>query len=119
MFYFNEVIKPTVVEGDEQIKVPVLYSNPERWKSINKKDIYEIQKRSIITPLVVFRRTSIQKDDTIVVDKSDPTKPKLFYTFEQKYSQKNRYDRFSQQIGLLQQKEYYNVAVPDYMTMNW
>ena len=44
MFYFNEVIKPTVVEGDEQIKVPVLYSNPERWKSINKMDIYEIQK---------------------------------------------------------------------------
>ena len=119
MFYFNEVIKPTVVEGDEQIKVPVLYSNPERWKSINKDGYIRDSKRSIITPLVVFRRTSIQKDDTIAVDKFDPTKPKLFYTFEQKYSQKNRYDRFSQQIGLLQQKEYYNVAVPDYMTMNY
>ena len=107
MFYFNEVIKPTVVEGDEQIKVPVLYSNPERWKSINKDGYIRDSKRSIITPLVVFRRTSIQKDDTIAVDKFDPTKPKLFYTFEQKYSQKNRYDRFSQQIGLLQQKEYY------------
>jgi hypothetical protein len=30
MYYFQEVIKPTVVDNGEQIKVPVMYANPER-----------------------------------------------------------------------------------------
>ena len=29
MFYFNNVIKPTVLENDETVKVPLMYSNPE------------------------------------------------------------------------------------------
>ena len=36
MFYFNNVIKPTVVENDEVVKVPLMYSNPERWNTIQK-----------------------------------------------------------------------------------
>ena len=31
MYYFTEVIKPTVVENGESIKVPVMYASPERW----------------------------------------------------------------------------------------
>ena len=31
MYHFNNVIKPTVIENDETIKVPLMYSNPERW----------------------------------------------------------------------------------------
>jgi len=30
MYYFNNVIKPKVVENDEFIKVPIMYANPER-----------------------------------------------------------------------------------------
>ena len=36
MYYFNEVIKPTVTENKETIKVPVMYASPERWATINK-----------------------------------------------------------------------------------
>ena len=37
MYYFNNVIKPTVEENGESIKVPLMYSNPERWSSVQKK----------------------------------------------------------------------------------
>ena len=37
MYYFNNVIKPQVEENDETIKVPIMYSNPERWSLIQKK----------------------------------------------------------------------------------
>ena len=37
MYYFNNVIKPTVEENGEIIKVPLMYSNPERWDMVQKK----------------------------------------------------------------------------------
>ena len=36
MYYFNEVIKPTVTENKETVKVPVMYASPERWVSVQK-----------------------------------------------------------------------------------
>ena len=37
MYYFTNVIQPTVEEAGETVKVPVLYANPERWKTIVSK----------------------------------------------------------------------------------
>ena len=84
MYYFNEVIKPTVIEQGESIKVPVLYSNPERWKSVKKDGYLRDTKRQIITPLIVFKRSSMAKDDSMPIDKTDANDPKNFYTFEKR-----------------------------------
>ena len=119
MYYFENVIKPTVFENGEQIKVPTMYASPERWHSINKTGFMRDSKRQIILPVIAFRRTGMEKDDTIAVDKIDPLDPKLFYTFERKFTDNNRYDNFSVQQGIIPQREYYNVAVPDYMVLNY
>ncbi len=119
MYYFENVIKPTVFENGEQIKVPTMYASPERWHSINKTGFMRDSKRQIILPVIAFRRTGMEKDDTIAVDKIDPLDPKLFYTFERKFTDNNRYDNFAVQQGIIPQREYYNVAVPDYMVLNY
>ncbi len=119
MYYFNNVIKPIVFENGEQVKVPLMYASPERWASINKNGFMRDSKRRIILPVIAFRRTGMEKDDTMAIDKIDPQDPKLFYTFERKYNDRNRYDNFSVQQGLMPQREYYNVAVPDYMVLNY
>jgi len=49
----------------------------------------------------------------------DPEEPKLHYSFERKYNANNRYDNFTVQQGLLPQREYYNVAMPDYMVLSY
>ncbi len=119
MYYFENVIKPMVSENGEQVKVPIMYASPERWYAINKNGFMRDSKRRIILPVIAFRRTGMEKDDTIAVDKIDPQDPKLFYTFERKYNDRNRYDNFAIQQGLMPQREYYNVAVPDYMVLNY
>jgi hypothetical protein len=119
MFYFENVIKPTVVENGETVKVPIMYSSPERWAAVQKTGFMRDSKRQIILPVIAFRRTGMEKDETIPVDKMDPEDPKLHYAFEKKYTQKNRYDNFSIQQGLLPQREYYNVAMPDYMVLSY
>ena len=119
MYYFENVIKPQVVENGETVKVPVMYSSPERWHSIQKIGFMRDAKRQIILPVIAFRRTGMEKDDTIPVDKMDPEEPKLHYAFERKYNPRNRYDNFTVQQGLLPQREYYNVAMPDYMVLTY
>ena len=116
MYYFNNVIKPVVEENDESIKVPIMYSNPERWSRIQKAGYLVDNKKQLIIPLIVFKRASIEKDDTLAVDKLDPKDPKLFYTFQKQYTKENRYDNFAVQQGLNRTKELYTVGVPDYVS---
>ena len=119
MYYFRNTITPTVMEQGEEIKVPIMYANPERWKTIQKNGHLRDSKKQLITPVIVFKRTSIARDETMAVDKLDANDPKLFYTFEKKYTQENRYDKFAAQKGILPQRELYNVAVPDYVIMSY
>ena len=37
MYYFNNVIKPKVIENDETVKVPIMYANPERWSMVQQR----------------------------------------------------------------------------------
>ena len=119
MFYFENVIKPSVKDNGENVKVPTMYASPERWKAIKRDGFMRDKKRQVITPVIAYRRTSIERDDMIPQDKLDANNPHLFYTFEKKFTQENRYDNMSTQIGLLPQREYYNVALPDYVTLTY
>ena len=119
LFYFDKVIQPSVEDNGENVKVPIMYASPERWNSIKKQGFMREKKRQVITPVVVYRRTSVTKDEAVPQDKLDANNPHMFYTFQKKFSQENKYDKFSQQIGLLPQREYYNVMMPDYVTISY
>ena len=117
--YFNFVIKPSVEDNGESVKVPLMYASPERWKSIQRDGFMRDKKAQIVTPVIVYKRTSVEKDDSLPQDKLDANNPNLFYTFEKKFSRENVYDNFSAQIGNFPAKEYYNVTFPDYVTLTY
>ena len=119
LYYFENIIKPSVEDNGENVKVPIMYGSPERWTSVQKQGFLRDKKRQIIMPVIVYRRTSIEKDDMVPQDKLDANDPHLFYSFEKKFSQVNKYDKFATQIGLLPQREYYNVMMPDYVTLTY
>ena len=119
MYYFNEVIKPTVTENKETVKVPVMYASPERWLSIQKMGFMRDKRQQLITPVIVFRRTGMSKNENLQQNKIEANNPQQFVTIEQNYNQQNRYDAFSRQIGLTPNKTYYNVVMPDYVILNY
>jgi hypothetical protein len=119
MYYFNEVIRPEVEVNKEKVKVPCIYASPERWLTISKQGYLRDKKRQIIVPLIVFKRTGMSRDDNMPVDKLDANDPNLFYSFEKKFTQHNRYDKFSVQQNITPGKEYYNVAMPDYVQLSY
>ena len=119
MYYFNEVIKPEVEVNKEKVPVPCIYASPERWNAISKQGFLRDKKKQIIVPLIAFKRTGMSRNDDMPIDKLDANDPKIFYTFQKRYSQQNRFDKFSVQKGLEPNREYYNVSMPDYMNLTY
>lgn len=118
-WYFENIIKPDIKEAGERVKVPVIYANPERWSSIQRYGFIRDNKRKIMAPVIVFRRTSMSKDTNIPVDKLNATDPKLHHTMQSQYSKVNRYDKYSATRGKIKKYEMYSVAVPDYVVLSY
>tara|TARA_R100000951_G_scaffold53262_2_gene44962 strand:- start:1114 stop:2802 length:1689 start_codon:yes stop_codon:yes gene_type:complete len=119
MYYFNEVIKPEVEINKEKVKVPCIYASPERWNQISKQGYLRDKKKQIITPLIAFKRTGMTRNTDMPIDKLDANEPKHFYTFQKRYTQQNRFDKFSVQNNLVPNNEYFNVSMPDYMNLTY
>jgi hypothetical protein len=115
-FYFNNVIRPSVIQNSTKINVPVLYGSPERWAAMQKDGFYRDNNGKIQTPLIMVKRDSVEKDRALG-NKMDANNPIHFGVFEKKYSQKNVYDRFSTINNRIPVKEYYGVIIPDYINI--
>ena len=87
-----DVVVPTVEAMGEKIKVPVIYGNPERWKAVQKEGYLRDKQGQIQIPLVMFKRNSIARDDSM----PSTMNRNVFYPVVTKYSKKHKYDLFSQ-----------------------
>ena len=118
MYYFNNVIKPSVIINGNRTNVPLLYGSPERWKGVQKDGFYRDKEGKIQTPLIMFKRDSVEKRRDLG-NKIDANNPQLFYTFQERYSSRNVYDNFAILQGVSPQKEKYAVVIPDYITIQY
>ena len=118
MYYFNNVIKPSVIINSNRTNVPIIYGSPERWKSVQKDGFYRDKEGKIQTPLIMFKRDSVEKRRDLG-NKLDGNDPQLYYTFQSPYTKRNVYDNFSVLQGRRPQKEIYRVVVPDFIRLNY
>ena len=112
--YMIDTIIPEVEEHGNKVKVPLLYGNAERWNNARAKGYLRDQRGKIQIPLVMFKRNSIDRQDGMAQFKDVNTLPAY-----KKYSQHNRYERFSLQLGASRPFEQYEVSVPDYVTVTY
>jgi hypothetical protein len=86
VYYFNNVIRPSVIQNGVKINVPILYGSPERWAAVQKDGYYRDKNGKIQTPLIMFKRDSVTKDRSLG-NKMDANNPIHFGVFQKKYSQ--------------------------------
>lgn len=113
--HMMDTVVPTVEAWGEKIKIPVLYGNPERYKAIRKDGYLRDKSGMIQVPLIMFKRNSIARDDSI----PNTMNRNLFYPSVSKYSKKHRYDRFSAMTGTQRPVEQYNITIPDYVNITY
>lgn len=118
MYYFNNVIKPNVVQNGQQIAVPVLYGSPERWKSVQKDGYYRDKLNKVMMPLIMIKRNDITKNRTIA-NKLDANFPNLYVSFQKQYSNRNFYSNFNVLTNRVPEREYYANVAPDYVTITY
>lgn len=118
IYYFNNVIKPSVIQNGNKVDVPVLYGSPERWSSVQAGGFYRDKNGKIQVPLIMFKKSNIEKNRTLG-NKLDGNEVNNFVIYEKKYSKRNIYDRFSVLSNRNPSQELYGVVVPDYVTITY
>ncbi len=118
MYYFNNIIKPNVVQNGQQIAVPVIYGSPERWKTVQSDGFYRDGVGAIQLPLIMFKRESFDKDRT-KGNKLDGNTAHLYQVVGSKYNIRNAYDQFDIINNRIPSEQYYVTVPPDYITVTY
>lgn len=119
MSYIKNVIKPTVQEANEQVKVTIMYGNEERWKSVRKRGVMRDKNNSLILPLIMLKRTAVEKSDTLPGYEHDIRRKYTEVVRKSGWSKDNRYSKFSVQNGNLPVYENLVTTIPNYVNMTY
>lgn len=117
-YYFDNVIKPSVIQNDNRIAVPIIYGSPERWKSVQRDGYYRDKKGKIMAPLIMYKRTNIERDRGLT-SKVDANFPQNYAVFQQPYSKQNNYNNLSVLNGAKPIKTYQAMVIPDFVTFTY
>ena len=114
MTYLEDVVLPRLDINGQAVKIPVIYGNSERWNGARRDGIYRDMHGKIQLPLMMLKRTTVSKDDTLKMPNRH-----LSYQAVTKYSKQNRYDRFSIMTNQKPKYDIYNITMPDYVEINY
>jgi hypothetical protein len=115
MSYLEDTALPTLDDNGTALKIPVVYGNSERWNGSRREGVFRDSKGKIQLPIMMIRRTSITKDETMPM-----LNRHVSYQGITKYSKDNRYDRFTALGGNIKPKyEIYKIQMPEYVELNY
>ena len=118
MHYFDNYIKPTVIQDGNRMAVRTIYGSPERWKSIQADGFYRDGNGHVILPLIVIKRDNVEKTRGLG-NKIDGNTVALYQTIGSSYNARNAYDKFDIINNRIPSKRYYLSTVPDYVTLTY
>jgi len=120
MGHVRNIMKPVVRESNEIIKVPVMYGNEERWKSIRNRGVLRDKNGIIILPVMVIKRTSLSMNPDMPVSFDNDVRGEFIKVIRaSNWSKNNRYDRFSVLTGQRPVQESIITGQPDFVVCNY
>jgi hypothetical protein len=117
-YYFENTIKPSVIQNGNRLPVPILYGSPERWASVQAQGYYRDKDGKLMVPLIMYKRDTLEKNRSLG-NKLDGNKVHNYQIFETRFNAKNQYDRFSVLSNRQPSKEYILSVIPDYVTLTY
>ena len=118
MNYFNDTIKPTVVQDNNRMAVRTIYAHPERWKSVQADGFLRDNNGQIIVPIIMLKRDTVEKARGLG-NKIDGNTIALYQVMGESYNKRNAYDQFDIINNRIPSKQYYVTTVPDYLTITY
>lgn len=118
MYYFTEVIKPSVIQNNTRVNVPVIYGNPENWKSVQADGYYRDANGKLLAPLIMFKRRTITQNRGLGF-KLDGNSVKNLQLFKTGFNKRNAYGNFAALNNRVPETEYVASITPDYVTVEY
>jgi len=112
--YLQTKIAPVVFQDGKQIKMPIIYGNPERWKSVQKDGMIRDKNGKISLPIMMIRRTNMKKSSM-----NSPINKYQQYVFKSTWNARNVYDKFTALNGIKPSELYQSVTIPDYYEISY
>ena len=114
--FLEKDVKPIIEENGKFIPVPVMYASPENWSAAQREGFLRDNNGKVQTPLISFKRNSLDINTEYsklkVLTDEDTSQ-----SFIRKYSQENRYDKFSILQDQKPVQERYIVDRPDFVNI--
>lgn len=117
-YYFNNVLKLSVIQNNTQLNVPILYGTPENWKSIQNDGYYRDNQGKLMAPLLVFKRKSITQNRNLGY-KLDGNLVHNLQTFKTGFNRRNHYSNFNVLNSRAPEQKYLVSVTPDYITVEY
>ena len=117
--YIKNVIKPTVQEANERVKVTVMYGNEERWKAVRKRGVLRDRNNALILPLIMLKRTAVEKSDAIPGYEHDIRRKYTEIVRKSGWSKENRYSKFAIQTGESPVYENLVTSIPNFVNITY
>ena len=113
-------IKPTVKESNEIIRVPVVYGNEERWRSVRSRSTLRDSTGAILLPVIVVKRTSVSFNEDLPMSFDHDIRNKFISHIKlNQWSSNNRYDRFAVLTGQKPVMETVKTGMPDFINATY
>lgn len=117
-YYFHNVIKPTVVQNNALLNVPVIYGNGERWVAVQQNGYYRDKNGKIMYPIILIRRTGFEKNRELS-NKLDGNNINNFTVSRARYNSQNHYNPFNVLNNYKPSDKFYLTPVADYVTITY
>ncbi len=118
MYYFNNVLKLSVVQNNTRLNVPVIYGTPENWKSVQQDGYYRDSGGKLLAPLIMFKRSSVTQNRDLG-NKLDGNMVHNVQLFRKGFSKRNVYSNFNVLNNRIPETKYVLSATPDYVTVEY
>ena len=113
--YLDQVINLTVEDGGENVKVPIMYGSPERWKAIQNDGVLRDNQGKLQLPAIMYKRNTVAKNENLATFNRH-----LNLQVLKKFDEKNKYDKFSLMTkSSAPVAQILNVTMPDHVTLTY
>jgi len=118
--YIEQTIKPFIVENGRRIPVPVQYGSPEKWSSMQKLAALRDSNSKSNFPLIVYSRRNVAKNTELSkLTVHPPNERRMIDNFINRYTELNKYDKFSRLNGVVPRRELYSMVVPTFVDITY
>jgi hypothetical protein len=118
--YIEQTIKPYILENGRRVPVPVQYGSPEKWTSMQKLAALRDGNSKSNFPLIVYSRSNVSKNTELSkLNVLAGRESQMMDHFINRYSELNKYDKFSTLQNMQPRRERYSMVVPTFVNISY